>query len=101
MEKEIIKEARKKGTFEDALIYAIQEAKKEVFDDIEKVWKKCQNKDIREMILKDLEELEKHHLSTFKEKRHNSSSKKDCLNEARKLQRKSKEVLKEAKELGY
>ena len=37
-------------------------AKKEVFDDFRALWKKCQNYDLRGLMLNDIEKLEEKHL---------------------------------------
>lgn len=46
----------------DEIKAIIYQAKQEVFDDIEKLWEKCANTDIKEMILSDLKELKEKHL---------------------------------------
>ena len=40
------------------------QAKKEVFDDMKELWKRCQNHDLRGLMLNDIEEMEKKHLNT-------------------------------------
>ena len=47
---------------QEIMIPEIIKAKKKVFDDIEKLWEKCKNDDLKVMILNDLRELKKHHL---------------------------------------
>ena len=44
----------------------IQHTKDKVFDDMEKLWKKCQNHSLRKFILNDIKELKKKHLENQK-----------------------------------
>lgn len=49
----------------DEIKAIIYQAKKEVFDDFRALWKKCQNHDLRGLMLNDIEEMEKEHLKDF------------------------------------
>lgn len=55
----------------------IKVAKQEVFDDMRKLWQKCQNHDLRGLMLNDIKEMEEYHLSTFATQKKNNNVKKN------------------------
>lgn len=61
--KQLFKEGKiTQKLLQDIICKAKQEKAKEIFEDMESIYKKCENSDIRGIVLSDINELKKHHL---------------------------------------